>query len=85
MKEKVTQGNNNFSQKPKFSKEYTTKQGYKVTCLAGNLRKPDAQKAFFFIEKKEGMMKDRGMILILYLKSCPDIGSPSQFTVFQSD
>ena len=28
-KQKVTQGNNNFSQKPKFSKKYTTKQGYK--------------------------------------------------------
>ena len=29
-------------------------------------------------------MKDRKIILILYLKSCPDIGSPSQLKVFQS-
>ena len=26
-------------------------------------------------------MKDIGMILILYLKSCPDIGSPTQLNV----
>ena len=26
-------------------------------------------------------MKERGMILILYLKICPDLGSPTQLTV----
>ena len=26
-------------------------------------------------------MKDRGIILILYLESCSDIGSPTQLTV----
>ena len=51
LKEKVTQGNNNFSQKSKFFKEYTSKQGYKN-------RKPNAKKNTFFYRKRRGQMND---------------------------
>ena len=38
--------------------------------------RPNAEKAFFF--RKGGIMKNGGMILILYLKTWSDIGSPTQ-------
>ena len=40
------------------------------------MKRPNAEKAFFC--RKGGIMKDRGMILILYPKTCPDIGSPTK-------
>ena len=42
------------------------------TCLAEVLGKPHVEEAFF-VEKGMGVMKNREMILILWLKSCPDI------------
>ena len=43
---------------------------------------PNAEKAF--VLRKGGIKKDREMTLILYLNSCPDIGSSTQFKVFHS-
>ena len=50
-----------------------TRSNYK---FAGILKRPNAEKTFFC--RKWEIMKDRGMILTLYLKTCPDIGSPTQ-------
>ena len=47
-----------------------------TTCLAGNWKRRNEEKAFFC--RKGGKVNDRGIILILYLTTCPDIGSPTQ-------
>ena len=55
-----------------------------TTCSAEILRKPNAESALLCRKRGGGVIKERKMILIPYLRSCPEIGSPTQFKVFQS-